>query len=419
MMRVSPALASLAAALVLLGTASPAAAARPEKARPAKATRAAAPPVAPLPRDGDAEAKLIAVYRLIGQGDNNLALAAAEKLTIEYPSFQLGQLVYGDLLAQRIRPVRMLGDVLDEESRQSPALAALRQESELRLRALRERPPAGSVPSQFAQLALSSRHAIAVDTSRARLYLFENSATGLRLVADYYLSVGKSGIDKTAEGDMRTPLGVYYITSNLDPRTLKPFYGAGALPINYPNPYDMRRGRTGGGIWLHGTPPDQFVRAPLATDGCLVLANPDLKRLLSTVSVRSTPVVIAEHLSWVPQQAAHAATKSFEDTFDAWRSAKASGDMERTMAFYTPDFDSYGKPLLEWRAVVQQDMARAHGRPLQTKDLSYLHWREDGAEAMVTTFGEVAEGARTGPIRRQYWLRTQGQWKIFFEGNIG
>ncbi|WP_370590554.1 L,D-transpeptidase family protein [Xylophilus sp. ASV27] len=418
MMRAASVPVLAAAALVLLGAALPAAA-RPEKPHHAASRPAAPAGVQALPRDGEAEARLIAVYRLIGQGDSSRALAAAEKLTLDYPNFQLGQLVYGDLLAQRTRPVRMLGDVLDEESRQSPALAALRQESELRLKALRERPPAGSVPSQFARLAPSSRHAIAVDTSRARLYLFENSAAGLRLVADYYLSVGKSGIEKTAEGDMRTPLGVYYITSNLDPRTLKPFYGAGALPINYPNPYDLRRGRTGGGIWLHGTPPDQFARAPLATDGCLVLANPDLRRLLSTVSVRSTPVVISEHLSWVPQQAAHAAARSFEDAFEAWRSAKASGDIERTMAFYTPDFNSYGKPLAEWRAVLQQDMARARGRALQTKDLSYLHWREDGNESMVATFGEVPDGARTGPLRRQYWLRTQGQWKIFFEGNIG
>ncbi|XAH22199.1 L,D-transpeptidase family protein [Xylophilus sp. GW821-FHT01B05] len=432
----SPVLATLAAAAVFLGTAPPATAARAETAPRAekKLRPAAVRPVAPQPartasplaaaapvllRDGDAEAKLIAVYRLIGQGENNQALAAAEKLTADYPTFQLGQLVYGDLLAQRVRPVRMLGDMLDEDARQSPTLAALRQESALRLKALRERPPAGSVPSQFAQLALSSKHAIAVDTSRARLYLFENSASGLRLVADYYMSVGKSGIEKSTEGDMRTPLGVYYITSNLDPRTLKPIYGAGALPINYPNPYDVYRGRTGGGIWLHGTPPDQFARPPLATDGCLALANPDLKRLLATVSIRTTPVVIAEQLNWVPQQAAHAAAKSFEDAFDAWRSAKSSGDMDGTMRFYTPDFDSYGKSLLEWRAVVQQDMARARGHALQTKDFSYLHWREDGTDTMVTTFGEVAEGARTGPIRRQYWLRTQGQWKIFFEGNIG
>ena len=38
---------------------------------------------------------------------------------------------------------------------------------------------------------------------------------------------------------------------------------------------------------------------------------------------------------------------------------------------------------------------------------------------MVVTFGEVAQGTRSGPIKRQYWLRQGGQWKIFFEGVIG
>jgi hypothetical protein len=92
---------------------------------------------------------------------------------------------------------------------------------------------------------------------------------------------------------------VYFITSRLDPAKLKDFYGAGALPINYPNPLDQSRGKTGSGIWLHGTPPDQFSRAPQATDGCLVLANPDLERILRTVEPRSTPVVIARQLQWV------------------------------------------------------------------------------------------------------------------------
>ena len=38
---------------------------------------------------------------------------------------------------------------------------------------------------------------------------------------------------------------------------------------------------------------------------------------------------------------------------------------------------------------------------------------------MVVTFGEVPAGARTGPVKRQYWVRQGPQWKIFFEGVIG
>ena len=43
---------------------------------------------------------------------------------------------------------------------------------------------------------------------------------GLVLVADYYASVGKLGTEKVVEGDQRTPLGVYYITSRLDAKQL-------------------------------------------------------------------------------------------------------------------------------------------------------------------------------------------------------
>ncbi len=390
--------------------------AKPAGKAPPNRPRAAAP----LPLDGVAEARLIEVYRLVGQGQAREALAKAEALVRDHPTFALAQLVVGDLLAARTRPLRTLGDVPDAAAgAPAQALAELREESLLRLRALRERPPAGHVPAQFLQLAPRSRHAIAVDTSRARLYLFENGPAGLKLVADYYISVGKSGIDKAVEGDLRTPLGVYYVTSNLDPKTLKDFYGSGALPINYPNPYDVRRGKTGSGIWLHGTPPGQFARAPRATDGCVVLANPDLERIIRTVEVRTTPVVIAPSLQWVPPQAQSVPeVKSFTDALAGWRAAKASGDLARTLAYYTPDMSANGKPLADWVPTLKAELSRVQGRELELKDLSYLRWT-DATDTMVVTFGEVPQGARTGPVKRQYWMRVGPHWKIFFEGVIG
>jgi len=388
-------------------------------ARPASHKAAPAPAAAALPHDGQAEARLIEVYRLIGAGRNRDALARAETLVRDHPNFQLAQLVYGDLLSARVRPLRGWGDVPEGIGvNGSQTLAELREESQLRIKALRERPPEGAVPSQFLQLSPRSRHAIAVDTSRARLYLFENTATGLKLVADYYISVGKLGTDKSIEGDLRTPLGVYYVTSSLDPKSLKDFYGAGALPINYPNPYDARRGKTGGGIWLHGTPPAQFARPPKATDGCVVLANPDLERILHTVEVRSTPVVIAPSLRWVPPASLHADARSFADALAAWRAARSSGDLRRVLAFYTPDFSANGKSAAEWTPQLKAELDRIRGRELDLKELSYLRWT-DSADTMVVTFGEVPAGARTGPVKRQYWMRQGPQWKIFFEGVIG
>lgn len=367
-------------------------------------------------RDGDGEARLQRIYTLAAQGERRRALEQAQHLVRDYPHFQLAQWVYAELLAASIRP--------EQGASARPHTQAtttdLDNEARLRLKALRERPPPGTIPAQFLHLPSSTRHAIAVDASRARLYLLENTGKGLRVVADYYTSVGKLGVEKHAEGDMRTPLGVYFINGSIDAKQLRDFYGNGALTLNYPNPYDQRRGKTGSGIWLHGTPPDQFVRAPQATDGCIVLANADLTRLLRTVQIRSTPVVIARQLAWVSPQSLQADSQNFAQHLEAWQQAKSQGDMGKLMSFYAADFTSYGIDLNQWRSTLQREVRQLNGRSLQLKELSYLHWHSDASEdTMVVTFGEVAQGTRSGPIKRQYWLRQGGQWKIFFEGVIG
>lgn len=383
-----------------------------------KAPEKASAPAATTNSAGQAEARLIDVYKLIGSGHHKEALEQATRLVREYPNFQLAHLVYGDLLASRARAVQTVGDVPDVPAGAAAnTLSDLRLESARRIAALREPPPAGLVPSQFMALSSASRHAIAVDASKSRLYLFENSASGLRLMAHYYISVGKAGTSKLVEGDQRTPLGVYYITSSLDPKSLKEFYGSGALPISYPNVLDSKRGKTGSGIWLHGTPPTQFSRAPQASDGCVVLANPDLLHLINTVAIRSTPVVIAAQLQWVNPQKNRADAKPFEDTLNAWRVAKSSGRADQVLKYYTQDFSSNGRSLAQWTPTLQSEMQKFQGRPIELKDVSFLRWT-DSADTMVVTFGEVARGVKWGLTKRQYWVRENNHWKIFFEGTM-
>ena len=392
-------LAFLFVAVSLLGLSAARASTGHQKARHAAPVAADKPAAA---TNVTAEARLIEIYRLVGQSQSREALQKATSLVQDHPNFQLAQLVYGDLLTAQTRPLRVLGDVSGTLAQAAaPALAELRDESQMRLKALRERPPVGSVPSQFLALSGRNKHAIAVDASRSRLYLFENTDTGPKLIADYYISLGKLGTEKAAEGDFRTPLGVYFITSNLDPKSLKNFYGTGALPINYPNVLDSKRGKTGGGIWLHGTPRNQFARPPLSTDGCVVLANPDLDHIIRTVEVRTTPVVISTQLQWVAPHSARAQGKPFEEALAAWLSAKSSGNPDRLLSFYTADFNSYGKTLSEWAPLLRKEVAKFQGRTIALKDLSMLRWT-DAADTMVVTFGEVPDGVRTGTTKRQY-----------------
>ena len=110
--------------------------------------------------------------------------------------------------------------------------------------------------------------------------------------------------------------------------------------------------------------------------------------------------------------------KGFADTLSAWREAKSKGDAQRMLSFYNTDMFQDGKGNVEGQPSVGADLSTGLGREFVFKDLSYLRWT-DSADTMVVTFGEVARGSRSGPVKRQYWVRTGRQWKIFFEGVIG
>ncbi|MDT4859269.1 hypothetical protein FQZ97_937710 [compost metagenome] len=192
----------------------------------------------------------------------------------------------------------------------------------------------------------------------------------------------------------------------------------GALPINYPNPLDVQRGKTGSGIWLHGTPREQFVRAPQASDGCVVLSNPDLERLLKTVQIRTTPVVIAPELQWVQPEALDTERQAFEAALEAWRVAKSEGNLGQLKGFYSSRFLNQGRDLAQWWPRVESELRPVKGpRELQLKELSLLRWR-DTQDTMVVTFGEVPLGQSRGVTRRQYWALERDQWKIFSEGTL-
>ena len=409
----------LAAASVATAATQPANGKRPAKPvaksaakRVAKAVPAAAPIATP---SVSPEVRLIQIYKQIGAGQTREALNQAAALVRDEPGFRLAHLVYADLLTARRTGQTGFGVGAQKiPGATAGKLDSLRTEAMLRLQALRDVPPAGAVPRQFLTLPETTRHAIAVDASRSRLYLLEHDRDGMKLVSSFYVSLGRLGFDKRVEGDQRTPLGVYFVTSKLDATQLKDFYGVGALPLNYPNEYDRREGRTGGGIWLHGVAHDSYAREPRATDGCVVLANEDLQSLLRGVEVRRTPVVIANHLDWVNPRALEAPRRNAMELLAAWQDARTSGDS--LDKFYLPQAAKAAPPAPPRRA--PRDMTTKPAPPA-LKEVSVLAWN-DGRDVLVVTFGEVPAGARSGRVLRQYWAREgSGPWMIFYEGVVG
>lgn len=376
-------------------------------------TKAAAQAVASKP---DPEVLLIDVYKELGANHLRAALEKADRLVAAYPNFRLGHLIRGDLLLMHTRPVTTLGAVEGPEDK----LRNLREEAMVRLRSLRERPDAGMLPRQVLQLRDDQKHVLLVDAGRSRLYVYEHHAGQLKLVTDYYVSQGKSGVNKLKTGDQKTPVGVYYITSHLAGSRLPDFYGSGALPINYPNEWDKLNGRSGSGIWLHGTPSDSFSRPPLSSDGCVVLTNPDLYKLANSVEIGKTPVVISESIDFVNKAKWENDRNIAIRLVDGWRRDVESLNPSRVAAQYSRQFKSdQGEDVDMWLAKHQKSLGKITELSIKLRDVTHFFYpgRDD---MIVSTFTQDAQmgKARTSLRKRQYWAKEGAQWKIIYELNL-
>ncbi len=364
------------------------------------------------------EARLIAVYRAIAAGDRQ-ALPLAASLVRDVPGFQLGQLVYADLLLARSGSFPDLTTATDGPPAVREQLQKLRAEAHRRLNALSEMPPPGTVPEQLLRLAPNVRHVVAVDASHSRVYVFEQQASGLQLIRSFYASVGRAGFDKRVEGDLRTPLGVYFITSRLDDLQVEELYGIGALPLNYPNEHDRRLGRTGSGIWLHGVPRVTYSRSPYATEGCVALANDDMAYLMGVLETRRTPVVIADEVRWVRPTDQASELGSFDALLGQWRQARVHGDARILQALQTTDFNTRANSALRkasTSAESRRDFEAADPRA-DWRNVSVFRWSRQ-FDAAIVNYTAVAAQQNRSVDRRQYWVREHGRWRLFFDGAI-
>ena len=364
----------------------------------------------------DPEALLIEVYKEIAANRLRNAEAKADALVQAYPNFRLGQLIRGDLYLMHTRPVATLGAVNGPEEK----LKNLRAEAMVRLKSLRERPDPDLVPRAILQLRDDQKHALVVDAKRSRLYVYENHGGQLKLMTDYYVSQGKLGVNKVKAGDQKTPVGVYYITSRLPGARLPDFYGTGALPLNYPNEWDKINGRSGSGIWLHGTPSDSYSRPPLSSDGCVVLTNPDLNKLYSSVEPGKTPVIISDQVEFVNKTKWTNDRNLAAKVVEEWRRDFESMNMPKLLENYSSRFKSErGDDVVAWVARQQQPFKGIRNLTVNLRDMTlFLYPGRD--DLIVSTFTEEAVSGkyRNTMRKRQYWAKEAGRWKIVSESNL-
>lgn len=364
--------------------------------------------------DSGPDADLQRVFEAIEAKRLDDALAQTEAIIKVYPNFRLAHLIKGDLLLARGRPLKGFGNVNGDSS----AIADLREEAFARLRAYRDKPQAQYVPRYLLQMGAEQKYAVVVDTRRARLYVYKNENGTPRFVADFYASHGKAGAEKIREGDNKTPVGVYHVISQIDRSKLPDLYGDGAFPINYPNEWDKRVGRTGYGIWLHGVPQDTYARPPRASEGCVVLANQDFNTLANYVQVGLTPVIISNQIEWLSMDDWQAERGSLNAAIEAWRKDWESRDVSRYLKHYARSFKSGSADLASWSAHKTRIASGKTWIKVELDRISML--RSPGKDELVeVTFDQRYESNNHDDQRRkkQYWIKENGQWRIAYEGN--
>lgn len=372
---------------------------------------------APQPdaRKANPEEQLTGIYQDLAKHDLGAAQRKADALVEAYPTFRLGHLIRGDILLMHTRAVGNLGAAVP--SGVETRLADLRSEATRRMQA--GRPAPALLPRALLQMRKEQRHALIVDARHSRLYLYENRSDGPHLIQDFYVSQGKLGINKLKEGDMRTPVGVYYVVGRLPGVKLPDMYGKGALPLDYPNDLDKLQGRGGSGIWIHGTPPETFSRPPLSTDGCVVVSNDDLNFLTRTITIGKTPILIGDQVEFVSKEQLAADLRQAAGLLESWRVSMEKRDDAAIKALYSTKFKSAADEDVSTWLARNQFLPGAKQASVTLSDTSYFR-QPSQQEMIVSSFTQqtVIGKFRHAVRKKQYWAKEGRSWKIVAETNV-
>ncbi len=350
----------------------------------------------------------------ITQGKNQQALNTVDELIKTVPNFKLAYLLRGDLLMAQAQHLQSFGSA---DANQSEAVRDLQDEARVRIEHYLSKQNANQLPNLLLAPNEQQGHVIVVDTDKSRLYLYKNNGNSLSYVKDYYVTIGKNGVDKKTEGDKRTPIGVYFAKQKLT-QTLADMYGDGAYPLNYPNEWDQRHNRSGSGIWLHGTPSDTYSRPPRSSDGCVVLSNQDLKSLAPILQTGKTPIIIANNLTWSANSNGDAEKQSLQAAMDAWLSDWRSQDTAQYLSHYSTAFNNNGINYQQWSAHKYRVQASKPEVSIALSNISMFAYPDSDKKLVVVDFTQDFKSAHLSNKmqKRQYWILEDGDWKIISEG---
>ncbi len=379
------------------------------------------------------ESLLVKSLLEITKGQTKQAFETVNELIRTAPNFKLAYLIRGDLLTAQSRVLETFGNSNASDPDRAPSsdeIKGLRDEARTRIDYYLSQRKNSQQPNLLVKLSDEQEHLILVDTVKSRLYLFKKVDGALQYAADYYVTIGKNGSGKQVQGDKRTPLGVYFAGQKLT-QPLADMYGDAAYPLNYPNELDQHQNKNGNGIWLHGTPTYTYSRPPRASDGCVVLSNPDLKALAPILQTGKTPVIIADNLEWVDSnksnkklEAQEAEKQALQKAIEDWRKDWVSQNTEDYLNHYSKKFFYSDGGFDKWADYKRSIQMAKPKVSIQINDISMFGYPglnqapiADKPIIVVNFEQDFKSQTLQNKIRkRQYWVNENNQWKIIYEG---
>ena len=374
----------------------------------------------------DFEASLLKGLLLFQAGGVADAIAELRDLSKRAPKFQLAHLILGDLLIARFNQLDSVGSRVYETNKATEQQLRIRQllsEAKARLKGyLSLVDGARQIPRSLMTLNEQTNFALVVDKSKNRLYVYRNSGPGLppQLVDDFYIVLGKKPGDKSSEGDLKTPNGVYFVTNYLPDEKLPPLYGCGAFPVNYPNEFDRRLKKTGSGIWLHGTDKSLYSRPPLDSEGCVVLTNEEFSRIAQYIEVGHTPVIISEAVDWISTREWLDENIEIQAALETWRQNWEKADLDAYLKMYSTDFWADGYDSSSWSAYKKQVFSGKKFQKIDLSDISLLSYpqSEQHRPMVVANFVQHYRSNNfNGDMHKRLYLVKEAEgWKVLYEG---
>ncbi|WP_029897106.1 L,D-transpeptidase Cds6 family protein [Desulfohalovibrio reitneri] len=221
-------------------------------------------------------------------------------------------------------------------------------------------------------------------------------------------TTGQKPGDKLREGDLKTPEGVYFVqrkrTGGLDFE----LYGDTAYTLDYPNPVDVLKGKTGSGIWVHGR---GRALTPRDTKGCVALNNDDLAGIGPDLAP-GVPVVIAREVAFSAEPGEMSRTaEELARRVRGWAEAWAAKSPEFFSYYHPGRYSKAERAFERFRQRKQRIFDQVDWIAVRVHDIRAL----PGPDYWVTWFGQYYRTPQMDSqiVKRLYWQKDEdGEWRI-------